>query len=536
MALCRAGQSLLSDLASPELVRRVAELGRDLVGADHASLIILGDGDRVTDFVTTDVAYERRSLAVEKGGSDVLATVAATGKPVRATSEDDPCVVGLTRKHPAVHILAVPLRGHELRGVLWAMRPATGEMAAGEGDDGAFTDDDENTQCCFAVQAALALETFKYRGEVRAQEPALTTFKEVAQALLERRPTDDVLRLLARSARLILGAELVTVATPVGSSIVVRVADGDGDVAADAVGKRLSRRSSIAGQVLRSQRPVVVSDSDNDRQDRTPVGLVADGPALYLPMLVGERALGIFTVANGAGGRTFSADDLLLAQALATEAAMALEHGQIRAELDRLPVLEERERIAMDLHDGVVQTLFVVGLSLQGAESAADDADQIRATLTEAIDSIDRAIRDLRNYIFGLRPIDLADRHLERALRELTDSFQRSGRVSTSVQLDPRAASTLSTRSPTIIQAAREAMSNAVQHSGGDHIELRFVAIGREVVLEVLDNGDGFDPDQVAPGGHGLLNLRARAEDLGGTFEIDSEPGEGACVRIRVPI
>lgn len=188
----------------------------------------------------------------------------------------------------------------------------------------------------------------------------------------------------------------------------------------------------------------------------------------------------------------------------------------------------------MELHDGVVQALFVVGLSLQAAEETSGDAEEMRQAVTEAVESIDRTIRDLRDYIFGLRPARLADRHLERALRELVEGARRSGRATASLDLDPRAATILAGRSADVIQVTREALSNALRHASAKHIEVTFCRLGDDVILEVADDGCGFDPVSMAGRGNGLGNLRSRAEAMGGTLDIESAEDRGTRVRIRV--
>jgi signal transduction histidine kinase len=520
-------QRLTDHIGSPDLALKVVEYACDLVRAPFGSVVTIGVDGEIGDFATNGVPFERRSLREPGATAGVMQRVRSSRQPVRAQTDDDVCLVGLPRDHGIVQVLAVPMCiCGELVGAVWVARKQS---------DNAFSDDDEDTLVAFADNAALALDNARLRAEARAWEPALSAVRDVSHALLEGQATDDVLLLVAGSARAVLGAELTTVAVQDRSGyILVRVADGAH--AEEVQDRRVSVEGSAIGDVMRTRRPLTVASAGavGDRFQQF-AGVPDIGPIVLVPMVFADRVFGAFSAMRRSGSSPFSADDLLLVQAFAAEAAMALEHEQIRSELDRLALLEDRERIAMELHDGVVQALFVVGLSLQAAETVADDAGQIRLRLSQAIDSIDGAIRDLRNYIFGLRPADLADRHLERALRKVTENVERSGRVSTTLELDGRAALLLATRSDTIIQAAREAMTNAVKHSGGDRVSVRFAVAGDEVVLEVGDNGHGFDVDAHSMG-HGIPNLRARAEDLGGVLEIESSPESGTTVRIRVPV
>jgi len=511
---------------------RVVDIGCAVAGGSFASAVVLRPDGVIVDFASKGIGFERRTLPVIGAQDGILGTVLHRREPVRCRVEDDPWMVGLPRQHGPVHVLAVPLViADTLTGALLVTR------AAGEGTGREmFDDDEEQDLALFASHAALVLDNARLRAEARARGPALSAVKEVSDALLDGRPTVDVLLLVARSARSLLGAALTTVATvePSGS-VVVRVADGPRSELVR--GRRHSTVESAAGDVMRTRRPLVVPDVASDERRHPQVeGIEGFGPAVVVPMVVGDMVFGTFAAMHETGTKTFTGEDLLVMQAFAAEAAIALEHERVRVELGRLALLEERERIAMELHDGVVQALFVVGLSLQAAETVVDDAGQMRTRLGQAIDSIDRAIRDLRNYIFGLSPAELADRHLERALRQVTENVARSGCIAASIDLDPRAASKLASRSATIIQAAREAMSNAMRHSGGELVTLRFVLEGDSVLLEVTDDGRGFDVVGRSAGGHGLGNLRSRAEDLGGTLEIASAVGHGTSVRIRVPI
>ena len=525
--LRRAALELGAELPTSTLHRTIVELARDVVQARHGSLVVVDREGSVSDVLTSRVAFERRGIEGLDPRSGVLGDLLAHRRPIRlGLLDDDPVLSTLPREHASTSFLGVPLvLGERVLGAL-CMSQA---VAAG-----GFADEDEDLLVVFAVQAALALEAAQLRREAKIGEPAFHAVKEVAQALLEGWQTDDVLALLVSRARRLLGASFASIATPVprSGSMVLRAADAEDG--ADLRGRQFATEGSIAAHVMRTRRPLVV-DPASDRRFREQLMEVDDlGAAVILPLIVGDHVYGTLRLVAELGDRAFTAEELVLAQAFAAEAAVALEYGQIRTDLSRLALLEERERIAMELHDGVVQSLFVAGLSLQAAEAVVDDPDEIRQRLGGAVASIDGVISDLRSYIFGLRPSDLGDRHLERALRELVESVGRSASVETSIELDPQAARALASRAATILQAAREATSNAVRHSDARSLLLRFCVCDDGVVLEIIDDGHGFDPDAQDGRGHGLGNLKARAESLGGSLEIDSAPGHGTTVRIRV--
>jgi PAS domain S-box-containing protein len=202
----------------------------------------------------------------------------------------------------------------------------------------------------------------------------------------------------------------------------------------------------------------------------------------------------------------------------------------------RLTLLDDRERIAKELHDGVIQGLYAVGMTLQATHARADEADAVRTRLDGAIESIDAAIRDLRNYIFGLRPGILADRQLEQALEELGREFGERTGIATVIEVDPPVAARLSNASPQLIQIAREALSNVARHAGANTCRMSLTRRGDQAVLEIDDDGGGFDPGRVRLGGQGLGNIRERARAIGGAVILQSAEGQGTTVDVTIPL
>jgi signal transduction histidine kinase len=271
-------------------------------------------------------------------------------------------------------------------------------------------------------------------------------------------------------------------------------------------------------------------------------------PPNHPPMtsLLGARITGRGTVfgniylTDKQGAEMFDEEDERVLVVLATQAAIAVENARLvdeterqNRELQRLQVLEERERIGKELHDGVIQSLFAVGMNLQGLASSSSDAE-IAARLEGAVEDVDQAIRDLRNYIFGLRPGILADRQLDQALKEMATEFGSRSRVVTIVDVDGEAAAELASRAGDVVQLAREALSNVGRHAEATTCRVSLRRRDSGFVLEVDDDGRGFDVETTT-WGMGLRNLRERAESLGGTLEVATTPGEGTTVRATLP-
>ena len=292
----------------------------------------------------------------------------------------------------------------------------------------------------------------------------------------------------------------------------------------------------ILGALISDARPLRL---DHIRDDPRSVGFPPNHPPmttfLGVPIRVRDRVYGNLYLTERLGGGSFDEDDERAVITLAAQAGVAVETARNREELERLAVLEDRERIARELHDGVVQSLFAVGLSLQAAGSRPGDQEAVAAKLGDAVAQIDRVIRDLRNYIFGLGTDGVADRELGRALEDLTDEFRRGSEVAIRLDVDPEAASRLAPLAADALQVAREAVSNAVRHGRAETLSISLLRDGPGSVLEVEDDGVGFDPAMAEGRGRGLANLRSRAEAMGAALEVDAAPGRGTAVRLRVP-
>jgi signal transduction histidine kinase len=240
-------------------------------------------------------------------------------------------------------------------------------------------------------------------------------------------------------------------------------------------------------------------------------------------------------------GDAFTADDEAALVVLATQAGVAIENARLwrdieraQQEIRRLEVLDERERIAKELHDGVIQSLFAVGMSLQGAAALAQD-EGITIRIEGAVEDIDGAIRDLRNYIFGLRPGILADRQLDQALRELGAEFEQRSGVVTVVDVDAGIAAALASIASDVVQVTREALSNVGRHAEATTCRVSLRRGVEGAILVIDDDGRGFEPG-TAGEGLGIGNLRDRVASLGGSLDVSSTAGEGTTVRAVLPL
>ena len=304
------------------------------------------------------------------------------------------------------------------------------------------------------------------------------------------------------------------------------VAVAVGARASELQGQPVPAESSISGEVMLTGQPLVLEDVGADARAHQPiVQLGHHGPALFVPLRVRGRATGTLMVANLKGGRRFDKQTLLLVETFADQASVAIEYGRAQADLRRLGLMDERERIAKELHDGIIQSLFAVGMGLQSTALSAV-APETAARIESAVGELDRVISDLRNYIFGLRPGILADRLLDDALRELGNEIQGRSHIRVEVEVDAKLAAAVSSRSHEIVQLTREALSNVVRHAQARRALVRLTRTRSNAQLRIEDDGVGFDVTSDSAG-NGLRNMRERAAAMGGRLEVTSGAGKG---------
>lgn len=357
-----------------------------------------------------------------------------------------------------------------------------------------------------------------------------------AQAMLAGAVTADILELVAQKARLLADASVAMVVEPdEDGAMVWTVAIGEG---ADRIrGFRLEPdEDSLSREVMASGEPAVIADVAQDgRLNPRSVDRMGLRSMVCVPLRQGSQMYGTLTVGEPAGGRTFGPDDVEPLVFLATQASLALEHARIQGELQRLALVDERERIGRELHDGAIQAIFAIGMSLEGLAARAADAE-MAGRLRGVVAQLDGVIRDLRNYIYGLRPGIVSQQHLEQAIRQLVDDFAKSSGVTAVADVDPEVAQALAGKAGDVVLLAGEALSNVGRHAQALTARVTLRRDDGVAVLEVEDDGSGFDPAAPPQQGQGLRNLRDRAARMGGTAHLESRSGEGTTVRFTLPL
>ena len=362
---------------------------------------------------------------------------------------------------------------------------------------------------------------------------------EAGLALASELDIDALLQRIADLAREVVGARYAAVGVVGEDGLLLRfVYSGIDRQTADLIGD-LPHGRGLLGVLLEGGRPIRQREISEHPDS---YGFPPNHPPMHsflgVPIIVRDRVFGRLYLTEKQGASEFTKDDERIAMTLAAQAGVAIQNAnlleEVKARGDELAVLEERDRISKELHDGVIQALFAVGIGLQGTAAMTEDNEIVRR-LEHATEEVDRAIRDLRNYIFGLRPGILADRQLDQALRQLAIEFQERTGVLTIARIDEQVAAELAGRSADLVQLVREALSNVGRHAGATSCSVTLRRSQRGAELEIDDDGRGFDPSG-ASSGMGIHNLRDRAASLGGVLEIDSVDGQGTTIVARIPL
>lgn len=257
---------------------------------------------------------------------------------------------------------------------------------------------------------------------------------------------------------------------------------------------------------------------------------------LGAPVTVRDHVVGRLYLTNKQNAAEFSADDQALVEMFALHAAIAIDNSRLYGQVQRLAVVDEQDRISRDLHDSIIQSIYAVTLSLDDVLQLVSEAPaEAGQRVDDAIDALHGVIRDIRHFIFGLRPLLLDSGSLLDGLRTLADEMRRNTTTDVEIVGDEPEGISLEIVAE-LLAIAREALANVARHSGAAQTSLRLATPDAEVRLEITDDGRGIDPKaELADGHHGLANMRTRAEALGGTFDIRSRPGAGTHIIVSIP-
>jgi signal transduction histidine kinase len=532
--LVAANATIIGDLALPVVLRRIVEAACRLANARYGAIGVLAPGGgALEEFIhvglDTETVSRIGSLPTGKG---LLGALIDDPRPIRlAHISADVRSVGFPAHHPPMDsFIGVPIRVRD---------EVFGNLYLSEAESGKFSADDEALVTSLAANAGVVIENARLFEESRRRLEWLRASMQISQRLLEANPNEP-LRFIAEQALQIAEADLVSVVlpTPNGTHLTVEVATGES--AEKLIGYTYPIANTMAGLAFQTGRPVLLGDAEGDggfevHQRR----VVPIGPIMVVPLQASERMRGALAVGRRRGRHRFDASDLDMATAFANQAAVALELADARQDQQRVALLEDRDRIARDLHDHVIQRLFAAGLSLQGLAGRLDltAADKLERVVGE----IDDTIAQVRTTIFGLRGqlgprIGMARARVLEVVGECGRLLPAEPLVRFAGPIDAVVGDELV---DDIVAVVREALTNSARHSGADQVEVSLVATTDTMTLHITDNGVGIGATERRSG---LDNLRRRAEGHGGTFSFGPAPagpsvhGEGTHLQWTIPL
>ncbi|HEU0237639.1 MAG TPA: GAF domain-containing sensor histidine kinase [Candidatus Limnocylindrales bacterium] len=394
----------------------------------------------------------------------------------------------------------------------------------------------------FAARALeLALDAAWARASVRRTAERLEALDAATRAIAGVLDVELVLQLIVDRVRDLVGARYAALGIVDDIGRIERFITSGVTAEERARIGDLPRGHGLLGLIIREERSIRTPDiAAHPASSGFPPNHPPMRSFLGVPVTVKGGAIGNLYLTDKQGSPEFDEADQHLVEMFALHAGIAIENARLHDQVQRLAVVEERERIGQDLHDGIIQGMYAIALSLEDVpDLMRDDADEATARIDRAIDGLNLTIRDIRNFILGLHSELIGGGDLVAGLATLAHEFRLNSMIEIEADLEggEPAASGLPIESRVqLLQMAREALSNAARHSRASRARIELSSDDEWLTLRIEDNGVGFDPDATRDGRHlGLVNLRGRAAALGGSLAIDSRPGDGASIIVRLP-
>lgn len=383
-----------------------------------------------------------------------------------------------------------------------------------------------------AAQLVHALELLFSASRARAQadraKRQLRALDQAVRGISGVLDLDRVLQLITDRVRDLADAQYAAIGIVDRDGAIERfITSGISDEDRARIGE-LPRGRGLLGLIIRENRTYRIPDITAHPER---YGFPPHHPEMHaflgMPINAGGAPVGRLYLTNKLGAAAFTADDQALVEMFALHAGIAIENARLHEQVRRLAVVDERDRISRDLHDSVIQAIYAQTLSLDDVpEMIGADPDEAGRRIDEAIDALHAVIRDIRNFIFGLRPVLLETGALTDGIDHLATELRRSGGVDVTVDIDagPMALDDLPIEVVAeLLAVTREGLSNIARHASASSARVVLTGSPRELRLELSDDGRGFEADRASDHGHhGLANMRARTEALGGAFAVRS--------------
>lgn len=518
--------AITSGLKLDATLRAIVHTAAELVDARYGALGVRGYDHRLVEFVYEGIDEETRHLIGSlPEGRGVLGALIEEPKPIRLDDiSRHPASVGFPLHHPPMRtFLGVPVRiRDEVFGNLYLTEQADGQP---------FSDDDEVLVQALAAAAGIAVDNARLFEESRTREAWIEATRDIGTQMLAGADPAMVFRLIAEEALTLMAGAATLVAVPlddeapaceVDDLVIVEVA---GEISPAVKQMTVAVSGTSIGGVFHDRTP-----RRFDRLDLAVDGPVEPGPALVLPLRAADTVAGVLVALRSADEQPFSDKQLDMMAAFADQAALAWRLATAQRQMREVEILTDRDRIARDLHDHVIQRLFAVGLTLQGAAPRAR-VPAVRESIYSSIDDLQEIIQEIRSAIFDLHAGPSRATGLRHRLDKVIDQLAIPALHTTVQYTGPLSVvdTVLANHAEAVL---REAVSNAVRHANATSLAIN-VSVEDDVRVEVVDDGVGISGDITESG---LRNLRQRADDAGGEFTVENMPTGGTLLRWSAPL
>jgi len=542
VGLHRASLELVKEVSLETLLERIASLACEQAGAKYAALGVLDEEGKLKQFITVGMTSEEiKKIAHPPRGLGLIGALmhGDSGNIRIPEIEDDPRAVGFPSGHAEMHsLLGVPIRiGGRQLGQLY-LTEKIGDIE--------FSSDDEKIIEILAAYAGVAIENARLYERLQERESTLTkrndqlaVINQIESALASSLELEEILNktLALLMAHFRVEAGEIFLVEEDGETLRLVLHRGE---AAQAfwTRNRFKIGEGMVGKAAETLKPVLSTHLDRDMQGTRQAVVDAGFKQIAcIPLTTHGEVVGVLTIATRSR-RVISQSEIQLLVSVAAGAGTAIENARLHSNVRRLAVLEERERIGMDLHDGIIQSIYGVGLAMENARSLLrENPSDAEERLQKAMSDLNHTIRDIRSYILDLRPRQLQGESLIEGLGRLISEFRQNTKLDVSLAAPKDPLNDLpQMHAMSLFHICQEALANIAKHAKASKVTMDLWTTPDRVLLEISDNGQGFDLDKTNKTvGHGLANMLTRVQNVGGDVDITSAPGEGTSILAWVP-
>jgi len=540
-ALHRATLTLFSDLSLDGVLRRTLHAARELVDARYAALGIPNGKGGLETFVTLGLSEEQiKAIPHEPEGKGLIGEMLRLGHSIRIPDIiEHPNSTGFPEGHPLMSsFLGVPISAYG--------RPIGQIYLTDKRSAGSFSAEDQRLIEMLASHAAAAIENARLYRQVLESEDELSQRNlelELINSLTTSVSTtvelDGMLEEMLNRVAQLIGAKAGEIFLLEEAQGVYRMAVHSGSSPDTFWSKeQFGEGEGFIGRVVRLGKSAWTTKLENEPHlQMAKISATGIGMFVGVPLTAPSKIVGVLTLAFE-GERMIEEHEISLLEAIGAGAGIAVENARLYRQARRLAVLEERERIGMDLHDGIIQSVYAVGLILEYIRLQIHDSpDQAVERLEQAIIGLNEVIGDLRSYILDLQPSRISVDDLGEALEQLRREFRANTLVDVELITEEEVLDAIPRpKAIALFHIAQEALANVAKHARATQVMMSVRSLGEDVSLQVIDNGVGFEIGKEQNVlGHGLSNMAERARNIGGKLEVVSDSGEGTTITVRLP-